>query len=61
MSAVDRAPSALAIAISLSESEALETMNLERLQEIEMIDPTPQPPWRKEAFSSFRVRHDVRG
>jgi hypothetical protein len=26
-------------------------MNLERLQEIEMIDPTRLPPWRQETFS----------
>ncbi|KAI3093180.1 hypothetical protein CBS147333_10127 [Penicillium roqueforti] len=39
-------------------SEALKTMNLERLQEIEMIDPTPLPPWRKEAFSEIEIESD---
>ncbi|KAJ5593504.1 hypothetical protein N7537_010408 [Penicillium hordei] len=29
-------------------------MNLGRLQEIEMIDPTPLPPWRKEEIESER-------
>ncbi|KAJ5513135.1 hypothetical protein N7463_002687 [Penicillium fimorum] len=39
-------------------SEALKTMNLERLQEIEMIDPTPLTPWRKEAFSEIEIESD---
>jgi ribonuclease HI len=39
-------------------SDALKTMNLERLQEIEMIDPTPLPPWRKEAFSEIEIESD---
>lgn len=39
-------------------SEALKTMSLERLQEIEMIDPTPLPPWRKEAFSEIEIESD---
>jgi hypothetical protein len=38
--------------------EALKIMNLERLQEIEMIGPTPLPPWRKEAFSEIRIQSD---
>jgi ribonuclease HI len=33
-------------------------MNLERLKEIEMIDPTPLPPWRKEAFSEIEIESD---
>ncbi|OQE10083.1 hypothetical protein PENFLA_c095G04406 [Penicillium flavigenum] len=33
-------------------------MNLERLQEIEMIDPTPLPPWRQEAFSLIEIEPD---
>jgi hypothetical protein len=37
-------------------SEALESMNLERLQEIEMIDPTRLPPWRQEAFSLIKFQ-----
>jgi hypothetical protein len=37
---------------------SLETMNLERLQEIEMIDLTPLPPWRKEAFSNIEIESD---
>ncbi|KAJ5244732.1 hypothetical protein N7489_004828 [Penicillium chrysogenum] len=36
-------------------SEPLKTMDLERLQEIEMIDPAPLPPWRKEAFSEIEI------
>ena len=30
-------------------------MDLERLREIEMIDPTPLPPWRAEAFSKIEI------
>jgi hypothetical protein len=31
-------------------------MNLERLQEMEMIDPTQLPPWRQEAFSLIKIQ-----
>ncbi|KAJ6004637.1 hypothetical protein N7540_013006 [Penicillium herquei] len=33
-------------------------MNLERLREIEMIDPTPLPPWRPEVFSEIKIEPD---
>ena len=33
-------------------------MDLERLQEIEMIDPAPLPPWRKEGFSEIEIESD---
>ena len=33
-------------------------MDLERLHEIEMIDPTPLPPWRPEAFSKIEIEPD---
>ncbi|KAI2811923.1 hypothetical protein CBS115989_10964 [Aspergillus niger] len=36
-------------------AEALKTMNLERLDDLEMIDPAPQPPWRAEAFSKIDI------
>lgn len=36
-------------------AEALKTMSPERLQELEMIDPTPLPPWRTEAFSNIGI------
>ena len=39
-------------------AEALKTMSLERLHEIEMIDPTPLPPWRPEAFSKIEIVPD---
>ncbi|CAP91197.1 Pc13g01280 [Penicillium rubens Wisconsin 54-1255] len=39
-------------------AEALKTMSLERLQELEMIDPTPLPPWRTEAFSAIEIEPD---
>ena len=39
-------------------AEALKTMSLERLHELEMIDPTPLPPWRAEAFSSIEIEPD---
>jgi hypothetical protein len=31
-------------------------MNLERLQGIEMIDPTRLPPWRQETFSLMEIQ-----
>lgn len=33
-------------------------MDLERLHEIEMIGPTPLPPWRPEAFSRIDIEPD---
>ena len=39
-------------------AEALKTMSLERLHELEMIDPTPLPPWRTEAFSNIEIEPD---
>jgi ribonuclease HI len=39
-------------------AEALKTMSLERLHGLEMIDPTPLPPWRTEAFSSIEIEPD---
>ena len=33
-------------------------MDLERLREIEMIDPTQLPPWRSEAFSKIEIEPD---
>jgi ribonuclease HI len=39
-------------------AEALKTMSLERLRELEMIDPTPLPPWRTEAFSTIEIEPD---
>jgi ribonuclease HI len=39
-------------------AEALKTMSIERLHELEMIDPTPLPPWRTEAFSKIEIEPD---
>ena len=33
-------------------------MSLEKLHELEMIDPTPLPPWRTEAFSNIEIEPD---
>lgn len=33
-------------------------MSLERLHELEMIDPTPLPPWRTETFSTIEIGPD---
>ena len=33
-------------------------MDLERLREIEIIDPIPLPPWRSEAFSKIEIEPD---
>jgi ribonuclease HI len=33
-------------------------MSLERLHELEMIDPTPLPPWQTGAFSSIEIEPD---
>jgi hypothetical protein len=39
-------------------AEALKTMNVDRLNELEMIDPRPLPPWRSEAFAEINVEPD---
>ncbi len=39
-------------------AEALKTMNVDRLNELEMIDPRPLPPWRSEAFAEINIEPD---
>ncbi|OGE46524.1 hypothetical protein PENARI_c208G11671 [Penicillium arizonense] len=39
-------------------AEALKTMNLERLGEVETIDPRPLPPWRAESFTDIEFGSD---
>jgi ribonuclease HI len=39
-------------------AEALKTMNLERLNELETIDPSPLPPWRAEPFTEIEIGSD---
>ncbi|KAF7136975.1 hypothetical protein CNMCM5793_006679 [Aspergillus hiratsukae] len=39
-------------------AEALKTMNLERLDELETIDPSPPPPWRIESFAEIEIGSD---
>jgi hypothetical protein len=39
-------------------AEALKTMNVDRLNELEMIDPRPLPPWRREAFADISIKPD---
>ncbi|KAJ5111881.1 hypothetical protein NUU61_001511 [Penicillium alfredii] len=39
-------------------AETLKTMSPERLHELEMIDPTPLPPWRTEPFSKIEIEPD---
>lgn len=39
-------------------AEALKTMNLERLDELETIDPRPLPPWRAESFAEIEIGSD---
>ena len=39
-------------------AEALKTLSLEKLHELEMTDPTPLPPWRTKAFSTIEVEPD---
>lgn len=38
--------------------EALKIMSLERIHELEIIDPTPLPPWRTDTFSNFEIEPD---
>jgi hypothetical protein len=33
-------------------------MNLERLNELEAIDPSPLPPWRAEPFTDIEIGSD---
>ncbi|KAK9847031.1 Endonuclease/exonuclease/phosphatase [Penicillium brevicompactum] len=39
-------------------AEALKSMNLERLNELETIDPQPLPPWRLDPFVKIEVGSD---
>ncbi|KAJ5837719.1 uncharacterized protein N7525_002907 [Penicillium rubens] len=39
-------------------AQALKTMNLERLQDLEMIYPRLRPPWRTEAFTEIEIVSD---
>jgi hypothetical protein len=39
-------------------AEALKTMNLERLDELETIDPSPLPPWRTEHLAEVEIGSD---
>jgi hypothetical protein len=39
-------------------AEALKTMDLQRLDELETIDPSPLPPWRADPFAEIEVGSD---
>jgi ribonuclease HI len=39
-------------------AEALKTMEVDRLNELETIDPRPLPPWRPDAFTEIELEHD---
>ncbi|CDM38421.1 Probable transposable element [Penicillium roqueforti FM164] len=39
-------------------AEALKTMDVDRLNELETIDPRPLPPWRKDAFVEIELEPD---
>jgi ribonuclease HI len=39
-------------------AEALKTMDLQRLDELETIDPSPLPPWRAEPFAEIEIGTD---
>ncbi|KXG45142.1 reverse transcriptase [Penicillium griseofulvum] len=39
-------------------AEALKTMDVDRLNELETIDPRPLPPWRKDAFTEIEIEPD---
>jgi ribonuclease HI len=39
-------------------AEALKTMDVNRLNELEMIDPRPLPPWRTAAFTEIELEPD---
>lgn len=38
--------------------EALKTMDVDRLNELEIIDPRPLSPWRPDAFTDIEIEHD---
>jgi ribonuclease HI len=39
-------------------AEAMKTMVVDRLNELEIIDPRPLPPWRSDAFTEIELEHD---
>lgn len=39
-------------------AEALKIMDLDRLNELETIDPRPLPPWRANAFTEIEIEPD---
>ncbi|KAJ5876421.1 reverse transcriptase [Penicillium soppii] len=39
-------------------AEAMKTMDVDRLNELEIIDPRPLPPWRSDAFTEIELEHD---
>ena len=39
-------------------AEALKTMDVDRLKELETIDPRPLPPWRTNTFSEIELERD---
>ena len=39
-------------------AEALKTMDIDRLNELETIDPRPIPPWRTDTFSEIELECD---
>ena len=39
-------------------AEAMKTMNIERLNELETIDPRPLPPWRLDPFAEIEIGSD---
>lgn len=39
-------------------AEALKTMDVDRLRELETIDPRPLPPWRTNAFTEIELEND---
>ncbi|KAJ5980181.1 reverse transcriptase [Penicillium waksmanii] len=39
-------------------AEALKTMDVDRLNALEMIDPRPLLPWRSDAFTEIELDHD---
>ncbi|KAJ9482792.1 hypothetical protein VN97_g10631 [Penicillium thymicola] len=39
-------------------AEVLKTMDVNRLNELETIDPHPLPPWRPDAFAKIELEHD---
>ncbi|KAL2696035.1 hypothetical protein AAEP93_003335 [Penicillium crustosum] len=40
-------------------AEALKTMEVNRLNELETIDPRPLPPWRANSFTDIELEHDL--